>query len=235
MAQSLESRINAALRSAARLKDVDTVISDVEAEIAATTKKFDAETARSVDPALTTPQAREARNNAADLEHDIRRLHASLGMLQETRQKLIDDADEASRRAAYDAAKDERNALALHIRARYPEIAMELVELVKRIDASNFQIEAVNQCKPAGADPLIPAEFLARECGHYWGGTSPVTLISKIELPLLGSPGRYLPINHRTMDGANVTWARNMERDLAFAATPIKGIEAKPEPQDAAA
>jgi formylmethanofuran:tetrahydromethanopterin formyltransferase len=60
MAQSLESRINSALRSAARLKDVQGVITDVEAEIASTRTKLEAENARSIDPALTTPQAREA-------------------------------------------------------------------------------------------------------------------------------------------------------------------------------
>lgn len=235
MAQSLESRINAALRSAARLKDVETVISEVEAEIAATTKKFDAETARSVDPALTTPEAREARNNAADLEHDIRRLNASLGMLQKTRQKLIEDDDQASRRAAYNAARDERDALALHIRARYPEIAMELVGLVKRIDASNRQIAAANDSRPRGAAPLLLAEFLARECGHYWGGGAPVTFLGKIELPLLAGSGSYLPIDHRATDGANAAWERKIEQDRAFAASPIKGIEAKPEPQGATA
>ena len=41
MAQSLENRIQSALRSAARLKDVQGVIADVEAEIASTQAKLD--------------------------------------------------------------------------------------------------------------------------------------------------------------------------------------------------
>ena len=221
MAQSLDKRINAALRSAARLADVESVIGDVETEIAATTKRFDAETARSVDPALTTPEAREARNNAADLEHDIRRLNASLGMLQETRDRLISEGKEAERKARYEAAKAKRDALAVHIRTRYPEIAMELLDMARQIAESDAECKAVNPS-------LDSAEYLARECGYYWrsDGTSstPVDRIGDIKLPLLGQSGQYLPVWTSTLDGRDKLWARRVQDDQAFAAKPIDGI-----------
>lgn len=229
MAQSLDNRINAALRSAARLKDVEAVIGAVETEIAATTVKMEAETARSIDPALTTPQAREARNNAADLEHDIRRLNASLGMLKEKRDKIVADNAEEQRRKRFDAAKAERDDLARHIRTRYPEIAMEMLALVRRIDASNAACEAANRELPGNAEKLVHAENLARDCGHYWTmnrGSEPVTFLSRIRLPLLSRSGSYLPIQHREIDSGAAMWAHGVAADQEFAKQPVPGIEA---------
>lgn len=232
MAQSLDKRINAALRSAARLNDVEGVISDVEAEIGATTRRFNAETTRSVDPALTTPEAREARNTAADLEHDIRRLNASLGMLQETRDRLISEGREAERKARYEAAKVKRDALALQIRTRYPALAMELVDMARQIAESDAECKAVSP-------PLDSAEYLARACGYYWksdgSSSAPVDRIGEIKLPLLGQSGQYLPIWTSTLDGRDKLWARRVEDDQIFAARPIDGIAAPAaEPAEAA-
>jgi len=231
MAQSLDNRINAALRSAARLKDVEAVIGAVETEIADTTVKMDAETARSIDPALTTPQAREARNNAADLEHDIRRLNASLGMLVEKRDKIIADNAEEQRRKRFDAAKAERDSLAQHIRTRYPEIAMEMLALVRRIEASNAACEAVNRETPWKGEKLVHAENLARDCGHYWEmnrGGGPVTFISNIRLPLISREGSYLPIQHREVSSMSAMWEHGVAADQEFAKQPIPGIEPLP-------
>ncbi len=220
MAQSLDKRINAALRSAARLADVESVIGDVETEIAETTKRFDAETARSVDPALTTPEAREARNNAADLEHDIRRLNASLGMLQETRDRLISEGQEAERKARYEAARAKRDALAVHIRARYPQIAMELVEMIKQIAESDAECRSVSP-------RLESAEIVARGGSHMWPegrGLGEVKRLSTISMPLLMRNGTYLPLQT-----SNIT--QNMDRQIADseldqreAREPIDGI-----------
>lgn len=240
MAQSLESRINAALRSAARLKDVETVIADVNAEIASAGGRLDAENARSVDPALTTPEAREARNNAADLEHDIRRLFASLGLLTETRDRIVARAVEEQRQARYDAAKAERDALARNIRTRYPELAMELLSMVRRIEASDKQCAAVNQDRPEGSGNLALAENLARDCGYSWpmsrGGGS-VMRLADMRLPLLGRDGAYLPIQANAMTGSTSSWDNAMAEDQAFAKLPIPGIDPEPEaaPQSQAA
>jgi hypothetical protein len=240
MAQSLESRINAALRSAARLKDVEAVIAAVEAEIGATQIKLDAENARSIDPALTTPQAREARNNAADLEHDIRRLNASLGLLIETRDGIVARNVEEQRQARYDAAKAERDALARNIRTRYPELAMELLSMVQRIEASDKQCAAVNQDRPEGSGHLAFAEHLARDCGYSWPmsrGGGLVLKIADMRLPLLGRDGTYLPIQANAMTGSTSFWESAMAEDQALAKEPIPGIDPEPDaaPQSRAA
>lgn len=223
MAQPLENRITAALRSSSRIKDVESTISDVGTEIGATQIKFDHEQARSIDPALTTPQAREARNNAADLEHDIRRLNASLDLLKVRRQTILDDESYAKRVARYEAAKAERNDLARHIRTRYPAIGLELAELAKRIAASDVECEAASRDRPRDEPVLQSAEHLARECGYYWEmqkGGSPVVRIGDIMFPLLGRDGTYMPTGfwngERLADG--------IAADQEMAKRPIPGI-----------
>ncbi|MFT4056163.1 MAG: hypothetical protein QM681_16790 [Novosphingobium sp.] len=219
MAQSLESRINAALRSAARLKDVEAVITEVDKQIADTQIKFDRETARSIDPALTTPQAREARNTAADLEHDIRRLNASLGLLQSARDKIIADTEEARRQAHFDAVKAERDDLARHIRERYPALAMELLEMAQRIAKSDIDCDKVR---------LKSAELVARECSWSWDmskGGGPVTRIGSINLPLLGRDGGYLPVQTSMQDGSTTYWQRLVDLDQEFAKQPVPELD----------
>lgn len=224
MAQSLEQRINAALRSAARLKDVEAVIADVETEIGATQSKLDAENARSIDPALTTPQAREARNNAADLEHDIRRLNASLGMLQEKRDKIVAETEEARRQAHYEAVKAERDDLARHIRSRYPEIALELLNLARRIQKSDADCEAVR---------LLGAEYTAREttaCGWEMSkGGGALMRITDLTIPLLGRPGYYLPISHGFDGSPSAIWQKAVDLDQELSRGDVTGLD--PEPQ----
>jgi len=197
MAQPLESRITAALRDRARLADVVRVIADVEAAVAATRSRSEAETARSVDPALSTPEAREARNNAADLEHDIRRLHASLDLLTKKRDNILADDAESKRRTRYDRAKAERDELAAHIRDRYPVLAMELAEMAERILRSETECATANLDRPRGEPELVSAEQVAR--GYVtvrsWNGRdlSIVSRLIDIQLPLLSLPGKMWP------------------------------------------
>jgi len=228
MAQPLENRITAALRASSRLKDVETTIADVENEIGSTKGLFDKETARSVDPELTTPQAREARNNAADLEHDMRRLNASLELLRKRRQSILDDEAYAKRLARYEAARKEQEDLAQFIRTRYHAIAMELVAMMQRIQASDAENAIVNRDLPRGAAHLKGAEGMAR--GHYnysWSGGTPVTQLNQIVMPMLGRVGCYLPIPDRmSIDyKARLThFPKLLEEEKTFCQTPIEGL-----------
>lgn len=197
MAQPLEKRITSALRSSSRLADVETTIGDVETEIDATEARLAGEQARSIDPALSTPEARDARNAVADLEHDLRRLGASLDLLRGRRQAILDDDSYAKRRARYEAARAERDDLAEHIRARYPELALELAELAERIIASDAECAAVNNDRPRGEPELASAEQIARgyTASGSWEGAyyNPALRLIDIKLPLLNAPGNLWP------------------------------------------
>lgn len=199
MAQPLENRITAALRSSSRIKDVESTIADVEAEIGSTQKKYDGEQARSIDPALTTSEAREARNNAADFEHDIRRLNASLDLLKARRQAILDDESYALRMERYNLAAKERDELVAIIRERYPLIVLELISLIERIDANDTECQSVNRDRPREKPILVSAEAIGRGCpgNFYWDmskGGGPVHRLSQISLPLPFSDEMALPI-----------------------------------------
>lgn len=196
MAQPLETRITAALRDSSRLKDVETTISDVTREIASTQKRCDQQTARSIDPALTTPQAREARNNAADLEHDVRRLNASLDLLKARHQAILDDESYARRVARYDAAEKERDDLVQIIRERYPLIVLELLDLVNRIVANDAECQAVNRDRPRDKPGLASSEVIGRDvpANFYWAnGAGPVIRLENMTLPLPFTDACALP------------------------------------------
>jgi hypothetical protein len=199
MAQPLENRITAALRDSSRLKDVEATISDVGSEIGSARKALSQELARSVDPALTTPQARQARSTAADLEHDIRRLEVSLSLLGERRQAILDDESYAIRLKRYEAAESERDALVAWVRDRYSVIVLEIVDMVQRLHASDAECAAVNRDRPRDKPVLVGAEFLGRDLppSGYWPiekGGSPGTRLDTMILPMPFSDEMAVPI-----------------------------------------
>jgi hypothetical protein len=139
-------------------------------------------------------------------------------LLGEKREKIIKADAEAQRRARHAAAEAERNDLAQHIRTRYPELAMEMVSLVRRLEASNAECQAVG---------LKSAEYVARSTGFYWDmdkGGGHITHIAEITLPLLLRAGNYLPVAYDYMTGETKQWDAMVERDLAGAAEPIPEI-----------
>ncbi|GLT02998.1 hypothetical protein GCM10007897_44360 [Sphingobium jiangsuense] len=216
---SLEKRITSALRSSSRLKDVEGVIAEVKDAMANAAEDQAVEEARSIDPALSTAEAREARNNAADLAHDVRRLEASLGQLRERRQAIQDDESYEQRRQRFAAAKAERDELAALIRARYPVLAMELLEMVRRIEANDAEIVEVNKARPRGEKSLLSAEHVARGLpGYTWRNMEPVTRLADATLPIMSGPGVYLPVAHAGL------YAAGIEKDQAIA-TAISFVE----------
>lgn len=224
MAQPLERRISSALHESSRLADVEALSAEVEKEITETGERHESEVARSIDPALTTPQAREARDNSADLEHDLRRLNASLDMLRARRQKILDDESYARRRERYAAAKRERDEVACLIRTRYPALAAELASMAECIFKSDAECAAANADRPRGEPLLVSAEQLARDCGLTWPGGGPVLRIGEMHVPLLHGVGQYLPLPEQGGTVAKL-WREQIKADAAFAQRAILETE----------
>ena len=200
MAKTLEDQITAALRPSSRIVDVKAVITSVQAQIVATTAEFETQTALSISPALTVPQAREARNTAADLEHDLRRLNASLDLLVQREKKLIGEGDLAARRERYAAAAERRDRLVQDIKTIYPVIAGQFYDLVRRIEESDAECEDLNRGgAPWGSQPLVSAEILARGCDPnlYWpNNAGPVQRLGRAVVPFLTSSESVLPAHN---------------------------------------
>lgn len=194
MAQPLNDQINSALGGSSRLKDVEAVIAAAQAKLGHLKTEIATAEARSIDPAVTTLQAREARDLAADLAHDIRRLGASLTALEQRRQSLLADESYEERRRHYAAAREARDNLVERVRIRYPAIALELLQLVEDLAANEAECAAVNAARPKGEPLLESAEALARDCaGNWYRGVTPVARLKDMKLPFLSSDGLLLP------------------------------------------
>lgn len=99
------------------------------------------------------------------------------------------------RKAEYEAAAAERDALAADIAARYPVLAAELLDLIDRVAASDRRCAAVNrEGTPRGSPFLVSAEAIARGCikNFYWPmdrGGGPVMRLRAIAMPRLDRAG----------------------------------------------
>lgn len=69
---------------------------------------------------------------------------------------------EEDRRAAYQQALAARDAAAARLVAEYPGLVAHLLDLVRELAEAGIAVEAANRDLPAGADPLIDAERIAR-------------------------------------------------------------------------
>lgn len=195
MAKPLSERVAAALASSARLADVRTLIVEVEAAGAAAAACADQAKKRSLDPELTAADARQARLEYEDHDHEIRRHERWRKQLEERRDDILADERFAKRRAEYEAAAAERDALATEIAERYPKIAAELLDLVDRIEASDRRCATVNgEGTPRGMPFLVSAEAIARGSikNFYWPmhrGGGPVMRLRAIAMPKLNEDG----------------------------------------------
>lgn len=213
---SLEKRITKALHASSRLRDVETLISEVDELIEQAEIAQQEADAKSVDPALTTAEAREARNQAADFAHDVRRLGASLSALKDRRTAILEDSEYEERQQRFAAARAERDELIGVIRARYPVLALEIYQIAQRIQASDQELAEVNKRRPRGEDALVSAEMLARGItGYSWAGMEPVMRIEDALLPLLSSGGLYLPLNRAPTSTPG--WEEKMQEDQRIA------------------
>jgi len=73
----------------------------------------------------------------------------------------VAEAD-ARKRAAFEAARRERDDLSKELAQVYPEIVDKLVDLLRRLSANDLEVERVNANRPRGELPLAQAELQAR-------------------------------------------------------------------------
>jgi hypothetical protein len=159
MPKSTDERIIAAHSPGARVADILALIADIEAEATSADAEANRLDALSLDHATPEPQAEAAADEAGKVRRRAKRLAAKVTALR----ARIDDLEESNRsianRAAYDAAKERRDALASDLKARWPALVAEMVEMFDRIAASDAECAKVR-----GPDDLVSAEAIARDC-----------------------------------------------------------------------
>jgi uncharacterized coiled-coil protein SlyX len=178
-ALDLDERIAAAFKDGANSASVAGLIG--EAESAAFTSGEEAEAARTraLDPsAADVAAARRAMEDAAFRRDRMQEAVRRLGeRLSEVRRK----EEQARRRAAYDAASVERDALAAELAEVYPELSERLTGLVARIAANDAVIERINlKSLPDGAKWLDGTELIARGLRGFNDGTATIPRITQM-------------------------------------------------------
>ena len=108
----LDERIVEAFREGAKSSDVATLIKEVEAAAVASGDVAEQSRKRALDPALAAADVAVARRGMEDATFRRDRLDTAVKRLGDRLTELRDHEEDQRRRAAYDKAKAERDALA---------------------------------------------------------------------------------------------------------------------------
>jgi chromosome segregation ATPase len=137
----------------------------------------------SLDPAAAEAAAEADAARAASIRHREKRLQAAITALADKHSAVEKEAEQARRRAAYEAAERERDALAEDLRRHYPRLAAELAALLTRVQENDAALARVNSALPSGADHLASAELEARDLKGFESFTP---LVRGVRLPGFG-------------------------------------------------
>jgi hypothetical protein len=187
---TLDSRVAEAIKTAASSAAIAALLDETARAVHEAQNAAMACEARAGDPNIATD-----RGELEDARYRVARLQAFGDHLAAAHAEALAREREAERRAAYEAVRRERDALAAELADVYPALAAELADLLSRIAANDARVAAVNRDKPAEAPHLLPAECLAREVPPNFSlGPNPVPrLVERVVLPGFAGPGWTYP------------------------------------------
>jgi hypothetical protein len=188
---ALDERIAEAFVGGTSSGLVAELIAEAQAAVVAAGEAFEAARTRALDPGLPATDVSAARCEMEDASFRRDRMQEAVRRLGMRRREVKRQEEEGRRRAAYDAALVERDALANELAAVYPVIADQLASLASRVAASDATIERVNQRLPDGATAIPCAELVARQLSNFFDGTADIPRITKhMRLPAFRYSGR---------------------------------------------
>ena len=156
-------------RAAAALEDDDITAADLSrlerllekaAEIQV--KRVEEAQARSTAPELTSEEARAARQESEDAEHEKRRLDAALTKVSNLEITVRKSEEEKARVNRYEAVVAKRGQVAARIIEEAPGHLVGLARLCWDTMSTDDEIAAVNRDLPRGLPPLSGTEGFAR-------------------------------------------------------------------------
>ena len=179
----LEQRIANAFAELTTSAALTELIAEVEAAAIAAGEA--AERAREValDPAISIAEVAAARRASADAMFNSARMKAALEKLRERKLQALAAEEEEHRRAAYEAAKAERDEIAHELKTFYPRAAARMAKLAERISGNNKAIKKANNNLPKDAEWLACAEAQARGIPNFAALGAPPRIVSELNLP----------------------------------------------------
>ncbi|OQW44363.1 MAG: hypothetical protein A4S16_03485 [Proteobacteria bacterium SG_bin6] len=148
---------------------------------------------------------------------------------------IVADEGKAAKRASYDAAKAERDALAAELRDKWAPTLEAFAAFLARLEANAAQLPAINAARPNGAEALIDAEMLARGYGGNlcWRGASPVKRLVKMTIPRFAEPGDLWPVDRFHAAMAQAAEAEHKRLLATRAARSPEAVAARKAAEDA--
>jgi chromosome segregation ATPase len=160
---SLEERIAHAFSDDVPPDEIGALIEEAEAAAAAAAKAAEQAREQALDPALSPAGVEKARSDMEAVAFRRDRLAVAVRRLREQLDVARQREENARRQAVYDAARDERDAVAAELARRWPKLEREMARLLERLEASDEAIRLANARLPSGWGPITSADLVARD------------------------------------------------------------------------
>jgi hypothetical protein len=165
---SLEQKIMTALTDdAATAADLADLISTTETAIVECEARAKREAENAVDPMLST-DPRQSQRASDDAAIEAGRLKTLLPRLESRHREILHATARAKWKERFDDLEHQRNNLAAELKATYPKVVSQLVELLSSIAINNNAISGLHGSRPSGSNgTLLGAELIARGLTEY--------------------------------------------------------------------
>lgn len=190
-ATALQDRIRAALLEPTTTAALALLIPEVEKASAQAGRAYDEEAKRARDPSISDEDAARAGAALLDLGLKRDRLAAAIGKLKERESAVREAEIEAAIDREYQAAKAERDQLVEDLKTKWPSLESEMVELLRRMHASDARIGRSNASR-SGKDLLMPADRIARGLES----NSPVSRLTSSKLVAFDQMAGHMNYGH---------------------------------------
>lgn len=162
MAQPLDDRIAAALKTGSRLADCEKTLIDAKAEREQVKANKAAAEDRRTDPELTEAQAVDAHLEVEEASLRLIRLDRAIERLAEIIAAKKANAVQAEAQKRYDQARHRRDELATELVEHVAPLIDKLAAYLARIAENDRELAQINTNLPDACDPLVSAEVIAR-------------------------------------------------------------------------
>jgi hypothetical protein len=161
-ALTLDDRIVAALTGDISIAEISALIADTRTASLVASERAERLRQKRNDPTLRADAAMQARADADKAMFIDERLASALVQLKRRKDELSANEEAKLQRAAFAAARAQRDAMAAELKSKYPKLCAEIVDLLSRLQDCDMAVDAANAVRPRGEDLLLSAELVAR-------------------------------------------------------------------------
>jgi hypothetical protein len=181
---NLEQKIMTALTAdAATAADLAELVATTEVTISECEARAKREAENVVDPMLST-DPRQSQRASDDAAIEAGRLKTLLARLESRYREILHATARAKWKERFDDLEHQRNNLAAELKATYPKVVSQLVELFGRAGALDQKISQLNQSRVSGCKgQLLGVELVARGLDSFTRDSPSIVARDRLQLP----------------------------------------------------